>query len=303
MTEHVANTRGAGSPEPHVSRAWDTPLLLGVTAACGGTFVATKDAVLAYSAAGFLAGRFGLAVLVLALAYALQTLGLRGTKPTNAGLISGLLVVIAPLADHLHLRVRARRSTLVAGAFSVAGLALLIGAAPAGPTGGGGLVLLSTAALGVYVALLPHFVAGHDAQAKTGAQMLAVRARLRPHLAALRPGALLPAVDVAGAARDRHCRLGERVLGADLRPAADAGGAPGPAHQHGVGVRGPLRLLARGDRLTPPQLLGGLLVLSAVIAGAQAGTRGTGERAVSLEGRSYRPVGDDQSTAEHDHMR
>ncbi len=66
MTEHVADTRGAGSPEPHVSRAWDTPLLLGVTAACGGTFVATKDAVLAYSAAGFLAGRFGLAVLALA---------------------------------------------------------------------------------------------------------------------------------------------------------------------------------------------------------------------------------------------
>ncbi len=309
MTGHGADARGAGSPEPHTSRAWDTPLLLGATAAWGGTFVATKDAILAYSAAGFLAGRFGLAALalaplarrtltrrtlavgagiglVLAFAYALQTLGLRSTTPTNAGLISGFLVVSAPLADHLLFRVRARRSTLAAGALSVAGLTLLTGGAPAGPTGGDGLVLLSTAAFGVYVALLSRFAAGHDARALTCARMLAVAtvfALIWPLSGPVRfpPPSVWPALLATGIIASAggfwaQTFVQQRMPAARLALLNTM--EPVFAALFGYGLA--------GDRLTPPQLLGGLLILSAVIAGARAGTRGTGGRAVGMEGHS-----------------
>src|SRR5918998_4466872 len=100
-----------------------TLLLVLVTAVWGWTFVVVQDAILAYGVLGFLALRFALASvalapllsrmtrrtllvgagigLVLAAAYLFQTLGLLYTTPTTSGLITGLFVVFAPLADRL----------------------------------------------------------------------------------------------------------------------------------------------------------------------------------------------------------
>src|SRR5215216_4867568 len=101
-----------------------TLLLVGVTAVWGWTFVVVQDAISAFGVLGFLALRFALASaalspillsgvtrrtllvgggigLVLAAGYLFQTLGLLYTTPTNSGLITGLFVVFAPLADRL----------------------------------------------------------------------------------------------------------------------------------------------------------------------------------------------------------
>src|ERR687890_2452016 len=101
-----------------------TLLLVLVTAVWGWTFVVVQDAISAFGVLGFLALRFTLASLalspillsgitrrtllvgggiglVLAMGYLSQTLGLLYTTPTNSGLITGLFVVFAPLADRL----------------------------------------------------------------------------------------------------------------------------------------------------------------------------------------------------------
>ncbi len=319
MTGRGGGARDDGRLGPHASRAWDTPLLLGATAAWGGAFVATKDAVLAYSAAGFLAGRFALAALalaplarrtltrrtlavgagiglVLALAYALQTLGLRGTTPTNAGLISGFLMVTAPLADHLLFGVRVRRSALIAAALGVAGLALLTGGAPAGPTSGDGLVLLSTAAFGVYVALLSHHAAGHDARALTCAQMLAVAAVFAlawPLSGPVRlpPPSVWPALLATGVVASAGGFWAQTFVQQRMpvaRLALINNMEPVFAALCGYGLA--------GDRLAAPQLLGGLLILSAVIAGGPALARGRGREGAppARDGRFYHVIDKDR---------
>ncbi len=99
-------------------------LLVGITMVWGWTFVVVQDAIALYGVLGFLSVRFALAAaalapyaargiprqtlaigggigLVLALGYLFQTTGLLFTTPTNSGLITGLFVVFAPLADLL----------------------------------------------------------------------------------------------------------------------------------------------------------------------------------------------------------
>ena len=101
-----------------------TLLLVAVTAVWGWTFVVVQDAIALYGVLPFLAVRFALAGAVLAPVYArrltrrsllvgggigvvlaagylFQTTGLLFTTPTNSGLITGLFVVFAPLADRL----------------------------------------------------------------------------------------------------------------------------------------------------------------------------------------------------------
>ncbi|GIW09334.1 MAG: hypothetical protein KatS3mg061_0391 [Dehalococcoidia bacterium] len=102
--------------------------LLLVTALWGSTFPITKGALTGIGPASFVAGRFLLAALVLALftgqrwryarpadwraagvlggwlfgAYACQTLGLLTTTASQAGFLTGLSVVLAPLAGLRH---------------------------------------------------------------------------------------------------------------------------------------------------------------------------------------------------------
>jgi len=106
-------------------------LLVCVTAVWGSTFVVVQDAVEQYSVIPFLAIRFLVATVTLAVftrsrtrvalnsflvgigigialtgGYLLQTLGLLYTTPTNSGLITGLCVVFVPVVDFLLFRLR-----------------------------------------------------------------------------------------------------------------------------------------------------------------------------------------------------
>ncbi len=174
-----------------------TLLLIVVTAVWGWTFVVVQDAISTFGVIGFLALRFALASLalspvvfsgitrrtllvgggigvVLAGAYLFQTLGLLYTTPTNSGLITGLFVVFAPLADRLFFGVRASRQIIVAVALSLLGMALLAGGGPEGVNVGDILTLLCAAALGLHIALLSRYAAGHDASGLTFAQIFAM---------------------------------------------------------------------------------------------------------------------------------
>lgn len=108
-------------------------LLVGVTMVWGWTFVVVQDAIAHYGVLGFLTVRFALAAvalaapysarkislrtlgvsagigLALALGYLFQTTGLLFTSPTNSGLITGLFVIFASLADRLSFGVRSSR--------------------------------------------------------------------------------------------------------------------------------------------------------------------------------------------------
>ncbi|WP_273887137.1 DMT family transporter [Rubrobacter naiadicus] len=160
-------------------------ILLGVTAVWGWTFVVVQDAISVYGVMPFLAARFLLAAcalipftlrritrrtlvagagvgLVLAMGYLFQTLGLLYTTPTNSGLITGMFVVFAPLSDRLLFGVRIPRPVLVAVVLSFAGMVLLAGGNPDGVNFGDLLTLICAAALGLQIALLSRYAAGHD---------------------------------------------------------------------------------------------------------------------------------------------
>src|SRR5215218_1204554 len=151
-----------------------TLLLVAVTAVWGWTFVVVQNAIALYGVIPFLAVRFVLAGaalaplyatrltrrsllvgggigVVLAAAYFFQTTGLLFTTPTNSGLITGLFV-----------------------ALSLIGMVLLAGGGPEGANWGDLLTLLCAAALGLHIALLSRYAATYDAGALTLAQILSI---------------------------------------------------------------------------------------------------------------------------------
>lgn len=176
-------------------RLFYTLLLVGVTAVWGWTFVVVQDAIALYGVLPFLAARFALAAaamapfsaprltrgtlvtgagigLVLAAGYLFQTLGLLYTTPTNSGMITGLFVVFAPLADRLLFESRPARLVLVAVASSLLGMVLLAGGAPEGANLGDALTLLCAGALGLHISLLSRYAPGYDAVALAFVQLL-----------------------------------------------------------------------------------------------------------------------------------
>lgn len=174
-----------------------TLLLVAVTAVWGWTFVVVQDAIALYGVLPFLAVRFILASvalvpiyaakltrrsllvgggigIVLAAGYLFQTTGLLYTTPTNSGLITGLFVVFAPLADRLLFGASASRQVILAVFLSLAGMVMLAGGGPEGVNLGDFLTLLCAMALGLHIALLSRYAAGHDAGGLTLAQILAM---------------------------------------------------------------------------------------------------------------------------------
>ncbi len=174
-----------------------TLLLVAVTAVWGWTFVVVQDAISVYGVIPFLAVRFILAGAalapiyatkltrrslivgggigaVLAAGYLFQTTGLLFTTPTNSGLITGLFVVFAPLADRLLFGANVSRQVVLAVALSLLGMVLLAGGGPEGANWGDLLTLLCAAALGLHIALLSRYAASHDAGALTLAQILSI---------------------------------------------------------------------------------------------------------------------------------
>lgn len=128
-----------------------TAALVGVTAVWGSTFVVVKDAIARMPVMDFLAWRFVIAAVAMALArpravlaldprgrragvllglalgagYVAQTFGLQRTPATVSGFITGLFVVFTPLCAGVLLRRPVGRSAWLAVLVATAGLALL----------------------------------------------------------------------------------------------------------------------------------------------------------------------------------
>jgi drug/metabolite transporter (DMT)-like permease len=177
---------------------WALLALVAVTAVWGITFVQVKDAVALYPLFAFLAVRFAIASLVLAvpaagrlrslgrrgatagaalglllaLGYALQTVGLERTTVSSAGFITGLYVVFTPLLALFLFRARVGGAMWLGVALAVVGLGLLSGVGAGDPVGDA-LVLAGSAAYSLQIVLLERYAPRYDAIAFTQAEMLA----------------------------------------------------------------------------------------------------------------------------------
>ena len=172
--------------------------LILVTAVWGLTFVQVKDAVELYPLFAFLAVRFAIAAVVLAvpaagrmrslgrpgwvagaflglllaLGYGLQTAGLQRTTVSSAGFITGLYVVFTPLLGLLLFRTPVGRAVWFGVALAVAGLAMLSGVGAGSPRGDL-LVLGGAAAYSLQIVLMERYAPRYDTVAFTQAEMLA----------------------------------------------------------------------------------------------------------------------------------
>ena len=267
-----------------------TLLLVGVTAVWGWTFVVVQDAIALYGVLPFLAVRFALAGaalapiyasrltrrsllvgggigVVLAAGYLFQTTGLLFTTPTNSGLITGLFVVFAPLADRIFFGARAARQVLVALGLSLFGMVLLAGGGPEGANWGDLLTLLCAAALGLHIALLSRYAAGHDAGGLTLAQILAMALLFVVAWPFFEPVSLPPpgvwvALLVTGLLASAGAFLVQTTVQQRIPAARTAiilTMEPVFAALFGY--------LLAGDRLVAVQLIGAALILSALVIG------------------------------------
>jgi drug/metabolite transporter (DMT)-like permease len=172
--------------------------LVVVTAVWGVTFVQVKDAVELYPLFAFLAVRFAIAALALAVpsagrlrtlgrrgwgagvvlglllaaGYALQTAGLERTTVSSAGFITGLYVVFTPILALLLFRSHVAAVVWIGVALAVLGLGLLSGVGVGEPVGDL-LVLAASAVYSLQIVLMERYAPRHDAIAFTQAEMLA----------------------------------------------------------------------------------------------------------------------------------
>ncbi len=170
-------------------------LLLLIVAVWGWTFVLVKDAVQSYGVLPFLAVRFAIGATcvglfaarrasrrtlgagaligtILALAFLLQTSGLQHSTATSTAVITGLFIIFAPLANRLLFGVRTNSVLWGAICISLIGLTLLTGAAPTGPASGDLLALGGAACFGLHVALLDRYSKQHQAGVLVLGQLL-----------------------------------------------------------------------------------------------------------------------------------
>src|SRR5881296_1247025 len=153
--------------------------LIAVTAVWGVTFVQVKDAVEIYPLFAFLAVRFAIAALTLAVpavgrvrrlgprgvgagvllggllaaGYALQTAGLQRTSVSATGFVTGMYVVLTPVFGLALFRVRLAGAVWIGVSLSVVGLAMLSGVS-AGSVAGDMLVLAGAALYALQIALM-----------------------------------------------------------------------------------------------------------------------------------------------------
>jgi len=181
-----------------------------VTAVWGVTFVQVKDAVALYPLFAFLAVRFWIATLTLAVpglprvrslgrpgfvggaflglllaaGYTLQTAGLERTTVSSTGFITGMYVVLTPLIALVLVRSRIGLSVWGGVALSTIGLAMLSGI-HAGSVTGDLLVLAAAAVYSLQIVLMERYAPRYDAVAFTFVEMLAAGVALGVVAAAL----------------------------------------------------------------------------------------------------------------------
>jgi drug/metabolite transporter (DMT)-like permease len=184
--------------------------LIAVTAVWGVTFVQVKDAVALYPLFAFLAVRFWIATLTLAVpglprvrslgrpgfvggaflglllaaGYTLQTAGLERTTVSSTGFITGMYVVLTPLIALVLVRSRIGLSVWGGVALSTIGLAMLSGI-HAGSVTGDLLVLAAAAVYSLQIVLMERYAPRYDAVAFTLVEMLAAGVALGVVAAAL----------------------------------------------------------------------------------------------------------------------
>jgi len=272
-------------------KSWLATLsLIAVTAVWGWTFVIVKDAIAVYGVMPFLAVRFLLAAvvliglrgrrltrstlrigwkigLVLAAGYLLQTWGLRFTTATNYGLITGLFVVVAPLADRALYRTRVQSSSAVAVSLSLVGMILLTGGSSEHLALGDLMTLGCALAFGLHIALLSRHARHHDPGALTTAQLLSVAV------------VFLMAWPVSGTPTFPPRRVWGAILITGLVASALAYLVQTSAQRRLSTARtaviltmepvfaGFFGFLLEGERLRGLQILGALLILSALAVG------------------------------------
>jgi drug/metabolite transporter (DMT)-like permease len=172
--------------------------LIVVTAVWGVTFVQVKDAVAIYPLFAFLAVRFVIAALTLAIpaaprvrglgrsglaggaflglllaaGYALQTAGLERTTVSSTGFITGMYVVLTPLIALALFRTRIGVGAWAGVVVATIGLAMLSGI-HAGSTIGDLLVLAGAAVYSLQIVLMERYAPLYDAVAFTFAEMIA----------------------------------------------------------------------------------------------------------------------------------
>jgi drug/metabolite transporter (DMT)-like permease len=172
--------------------------LLAVTAVWGVTFVQVKDAVALYPLFAFLAVRFAIATLTLAVpgtrrvrslgragiaggallglllaaGYVLQTAGLERTTVSSTGFVTGMYVVLTPLLALALFRSRISAAAWAGVGVSTLGLALLSGV-HAGSAGGDLLVLAGAAVYSLQIVLMERFAPRYDAVGFTLVEMAA----------------------------------------------------------------------------------------------------------------------------------
>ena len=177
--------------------------LVAVTAVWGVTFVQVKDAVALYPLFAFLAIRFAIATLTLAVpgarrvrtlgrsgssagallglllaaGYVLQTAGLQRTTVSSTGFVTGMYVVLTPLIALVLFRSRIAAAAWGGVVLSTIGLALLSGV-HAGSAAGDLLVLAGAAVYSLQIVLMERFAPRYDAVAFTLVEMLAACAGL-----------------------------------------------------------------------------------------------------------------------------
>jgi drug/metabolite transporter (DMT)-like permease len=168
-------------------RAFALLALVCVTAVWGYTFVVVRDAVRIYPVVPFLSLRFCLAAvlltpllvrgradlragivpgLALGVGYLCQTVGLQYTTASQAGLLTGLFVVITPVFETVAYRTMPRQVTIAAVVAAFAGTALL--AAPGGVSVGhmqlvgDGLEVLTAVAFSIHLLLVGRATTGRS---------------------------------------------------------------------------------------------------------------------------------------------
>jgi drug/metabolite transporter (DMT)-like permease len=171
-------------------------LLIAVTAVWGVTFVQVKDALDLYPLFAFLAARFAIAGVVLAVpargrvrslgregalagvflgvllaaAYGFQTAGLERTTVSSTGFITGLYVVLTPLLALVLFRQSTAAVVWIGAGLAVIGFALLSGIDVGAPTGDL-LVLASAFATALQILMVERYAPRHDAVALTLVEM------------------------------------------------------------------------------------------------------------------------------------
>jgi drug/metabolite transporter (DMT)-like permease len=193
----VSATLEAEPQQRRNTRHWYALALVGVTAVWGVTFPVVKDAVERVPPFEFLTLRFTLAAVVttaifvrqlrtlgreglvagalagttLFAGYAFQTVGLQYTRASNAGFVTGLFVVFAPLFAALFLRRRPGTGATIGVVLALLGLALLSLTNHLHVRKGDLIVLFAAISFALQIVLLARYAPRHSPGALSAVQL------------------------------------------------------------------------------------------------------------------------------------